>query len=283
MMRNLLSAGFLRLFRSKSLYITLAIMVVAGGAESFLGYAAMMEFIAAGAADSFITLDSRYFIFPFLAGILLSAFCALFVGAEYSSGTIRNKLAVGHSRLAVYLSNLILCVMAGLLLCMGYIAAVLAIGLPLLGPFHTPLPAVLWYTFCAAVMTASLAALFTMIAMLCQSRAVTAVACITLAYFLLFFGIFLNSRLSEPEIYPEQQYVEEGQIITTAASPNPFYVRGMKRVVYQFLYDLPGCHTVQLAAALPERASPRLPLYSLAVIVLSSGAGATLFQRKDLK
>lgn len=258
-------------------------MAGVGVFEAVAGWWAMMDFRSSGAADAMVSLDSRYFIFPFLSGILLSPFCALFVGAEHSDGTIRSKLAVGHGRGTVYLSNLLLCATAGILLCLSYITAVLAVGFPLLGAMHTPLPAVLWYTFCAIVMTSALAALFTMIAMLCQNKAVTAVTCITLAYFLLFLGIYLNARLSEPEIYPEQQYVQDGQIVTEAARPNPNHVRGVKRMVYQFLYDLPGCQTVQLAATIDTGTPPRLPLYSLAAVFLSTTAGILLFRRKDLK
>lgn len=282
-MANLLSAGFLRLWRSRSFWVCLAVMAGVGVFEAVAGWRAMMGFRSFGASDAMVSLDSRYFIFPFLSGILLSPFCALFVGAEYSDGTIRSKLAVGHTRGTVYLSNLLLCATAGILLCLAYITAVLAVGFPLLGAIHTPLPAVLWYTFCAIVMTSALAALFTMIAMLCQNRAVAAVTCISLAYFLLFLGIYLNARLSEPEIYPEQQYVQDGQIVTEAARPNPNYVRGAKRTVYQFLYDLPGCQTVQLAATIGTETPPRLPLYSLAAVFLSTTAGILLFRKKDLR
>lgn len=282
-MRNLLAAGLFRLWRSKSFYATLAVMAAVGAIEPILGYTAMLDLAAGGAADAFISLDSRYLLFPFLSGILLSIFCALFVGAEHSDGAMRNKLAAGHRRGTVYLSNLILCVTAGILLCLGYIAAVLAVGIPLLGPLRIPLPLILWYTFCSVVMTCALAAVFTLAAMLCQNKAVTAVTCISLAYFLLFLGIFLNSRLVEPEIQPERQYVEDGQIVTLPAKPNPSYVRGMKRAVYQLLYDLPGCQTVQLASTVDTGAPLRLPLWSLAAAVLSTGAGILLFRRKDLK
>ena len=193
-MRNLLAAGLFRLWRSKSFYATLAVMAAVGAVEPILGYAAMLDLAAGGTADAFISLDSRYLLFPFLSGILLSIFCALFVGAEHSDGAMRNKLAAGHRRWTVYLSNLILCVTAGILLCLGYIAAVLAVGIPLLGPLRIPLPLILWYTFCSVVMTCALSAVFTLAAMLCQNKAVTAVTCISLAYFLLFLGIFLNSR-----------------------------------------------------------------------------------------
>ncbi len=261
----------------------MAIMAGVGVFEAVEGWWVMIEFRASGAADAVVSLDSRYFIFPFLSGILMSAFCALFVGAEYSDGTIRNKLIVGHSRRTIYLSNLVLCVAAGVLLCLGYIAAVLAAGFPLLGPLHTPIPLILWYTLCSVVMTTAVTALFTMFAMLCQNKAVTAVTCIFLSYFLLFLGIYLNSRLEEPEIYPPYEYIQDGQIVTAEAQPNPSYIRGAKRAVYQFFYDLPGCQVVQLAASIDSGAPPRLPLCSLTVIVLSTGAGTALFRKKDLK
>ena len=70
--------------------------------------------------------------------LIQAPFLSVYLGTEFSEGTIRNKLVAGHSRPAVYLSNLILCAIAGVLLCLGYIAAVLAVGLPLLGPCAPP-------------------------------------------------------------------------------------------------------------------------------------------------
>lgn len=282
-MVNLLSAGFLRLRRSRSFWVCMAVMAGVAVFEAVAGWWAVMDFHVAGVEDAVVSLDSRYFIFPFLSGIVLSPFCALFVGAEYSDGGLRGKLAAGHSRAAVYLSNLVLCVAAGVLLCLAYIAVVLAVGLPLLGAMHASLPAVLWYTFCAVALTSALAALFTLVAMLCENKAVSVVVCIFLAYFLLFLGIYLNARLKEPEIYPAHEYIQDGQIMTAPAEPNPGYIRGTKRAVYQFLFDLPGCQTVQLASTVNTGAPPRLPLCSLAVTVLSAAAGIALFRRKDLK
>lgn len=261
----------------------MAVMAAVGIAEPFLSGWSAAELAAAGAADASVSLDSRYFMLPLLAGIPLSAFCSLFVGAEHSSGTMRSQLTAGHGRTAVCLSHVILCVSAGALLCLAYIAAVLAAGIPLLGPPRSPLPVLLWYAFCSLMMTAALAALFAVIAMLCSSRAVAAAVCITLAYLLLFSGLYFNARLTEPEFYPERQYVEDGRIVTAEAYPNPVYVRGARRAVYQFFYDLPGCQAVQLAASASAGAPPRLPLCSLAFAALAAGAGTARFKRKDLK
>ena len=193
-MSNLWSAHLLRLRRSRTFWISMGIMAASGALEALLGYGAMVELLRSGVEDAFVSLDSRYVLFHFIAGLLLSVFCALFTGAEYSDGAMRRKLAAGHSRAVVYLSHLALSVMVGVLLCLGYIAAVLAVGLPLLGPLQIPASTILFFTLCAFVMTAALAALFTLISMLCQNKAVTAVASIFLAYFLLFLGIFFNSQ-----------------------------------------------------------------------------------------
>ena len=281
-MSNLWSAHLLRLRRSRTFWISMGIMAASGALEALLGYGAMVELLRSGVEDAFVSLDSRYVLFHFIAGLLLSVFCALFTGAEYSDGAMRRKLAAGHSRAVVYLSHLALSVMVGVLLCLGYIAAVLAVGLPLLGPLQIPASTILFFTLCAFVMTAALAALFTLISMLCQNKAVTAVASIFLAYFLLFLGIFFNSRLTEPEFYPARQYVEDGQIVTEEAHPNPFYVQGPRRELYQFFYDLPGCQAVQLVAGLEHGLSGRLILYSLAVGAASTGAGVVLFRKKAL-
>lgn len=65
--------------------------------------------------------------------------------------------------------------------------------------------------------------------------------------------------------------------------PNPRYVGGAKRAALETIYDLlPTGQSLQymhVEAAHPER----LALYSLSVIVLSTGTGILLFRRKDLR
>lgn len=271
----LLKAGFSRLWRSASFWTAAAVMFAVG----------VFELAVGGQAAGFGVegvLDNRYVIFVLVSGVVLSAFCALFVGAEYSDGAIRNKLAVGHSRSAVYLSNLAVCSAAGVLACLSYILPITAAGIPLLGPFTMSAASLLWFTLCAFLMTAALCAVFTMIAMLNQNKAMVAVVCISLAYFLLFLGIYLNSRLGEQAVIPAREYIENGQILVQEAMPNPTYVRGVKRTIFQILYDLPGCQAVQLLAAAEERPW-RLPAVSLGAILASSAAGLALFRRKDLK
>jgi len=274
-MRNLIHAGFFRLWRSAAFWTAAGVMFAIGVFELAVSSQPRLQ-----SAEGI--LDNRYMIFVLLSGVVLSAFCSLFIGSEYSSGTMRNKIIAGHSRTAVYLSTLAVCTAAGVLVCCGYILPVVAVGVPLLGPFTMSVPVLLWFTLCGFIMTAALCAVFTMIAMLNRNKAAVAVICIFLAYFLLFLGMYLNTRLAEQPIIPAREYVENGQIMVREAMPNPEYVQGVKRTVFAFLYDLPGCQAVQLIA-LAEACPVRLPLVSLGFGIACTGAGLALFERKDLK
>ena len=274
-MRNLLSAGFSRLWRSASFWVSVGVMFVISVFELAVSYQPRLLGVEG-------ILDNRYMIFALLSGVVLSAFCSLFIGAEYSDGAMRNKIAVGHSRAAVYISNLTVCVAAGVLACLGYILPMTIVGIPLLGPFTMSARSLLWFTLCAFIMTAAMCAIFTMIAMLNQNKAVVAIICIFLAYFLLFLGIYLNSRLTEQAMIPAREYIENGQIMVREAMPNPGYVQGTKRRVFELLYDLPGCQAVQLLAT-SEACPVRLPLVSLLAVTASTGVGLAFFRRKDLK
>lgn len=271
----LLRANFSRLWRSASFWVSGLVMFGAGVFELALGVNARRQGLP-------VSLDNRYMLFVLMSGVVLSAFCSLFVGAEYSDGAIRNKIAAGHSRAAVYLADLAACAAAGVLVCLGYILPMTAAGIPLMGGFELPLPSILWFTLCAFLMTASLCAVFTMTALLNQNKAVVAIICIFLAYFLLFLGIYLNSRLTEQAVIPAREYIENGQILVREAMPNPSYVQGIKRTIFEILYGLPGCQAVQLIA-LSEACPVRLPLVSLGTAAASTAAGLVVFRRKDLK
>lgn len=275
-MRNLLCASFSRLWRSAAFWVSVGVMFAIGVFELAVSYQPRLM----GGVG---ILDNRYMIFALFTGVILSAFCSLFIGSEYSDGTMRNKITVGHSRTAVYLTNLAVCAAAGVLACFGYILPMVAVGVPLLGPFTVSISALVWFTLCVFIMTAAMCAIFTMIAMLNQNKAVVAIICIFLAYFLLFLGIYLNSRLTEQAIIPAREYVENGQIMVREAMPNPSYVQGVKRTVFEWLYDLPGCQAVELLATAEDGCPVRLPLLSLAAGAAATVAGLVLFRKKDLK
>lgn len=276
-MSRLLRAGFLHMKKSKLFQICLFVMVFLGIVSPLASYIDMVRY---GYPNE---LNNLFFYYCAYIGIAISVFCSLFIGTEYSDGTIRNKIVVGHSRFHIYLTNLIVCSAGAVLLCLAYMIPVLGIGIPLLGSFTMPLPAVLVFVLVSLLMATAFVSLFTLVAMLCPNKALTAVICILGAFFLLIAGTYIHSRLDAPETYSGYSFSLDGEMTEGEEILNPSYLRGTKRKVYEFLYDfLPGGQQIQLTAV--SASQPLLlSLYSLSIIVTASGCGIFFFQRKDIK
>lgn len=278
-MSKLLSANFSRMKKDRIFWIGMAFTLAMGIFSHIMYYKQNIQY-----PEYPITLESGFFIPAMFIGIIASVFCSMFIGTEYNDGTIRNKITVGHSRTAVYLSNLTVCIAACILMCLTFTVVYTAIGYFHLGWFKSDLKTIFIFFIAMLMMAVLNCAIFTLIAMLNQNKAVSAVVCILLAFGMLFLGTYINTSLNEPEIYDAYTYVNDnGEIESDEAEPNPNYVGGTKRKVYEFINDfLPGGQAVQIAnmsAPKPEI----FILYSSVILVITTGAGAFIFRKKDLK
>ena len=190
-MNKLLSAGFFRLKKNLLFWLSMVFMAIAGISFPLAAYADSQKY------GLVYTLEGNFFTSAVFAVILSSVFCSLFIGADYSSGTIRNKVIAGHNRVSLYLANLVICIAACLLMTAAYSAAYLATGLPLLGTFTISAKTVMTFVAILLCLIIAASALFTVISMLIRSKASSAVTCILLAFILLFAGTYLNARLNE--------------------------------------------------------------------------------------
>lgn len=278
-MSNLLRSNFFRLWRSKSFW---ACMVFQTGTGIYVPVSCYMYCIQ-NPSPSSQHLDAELLSFiPFVC-ILSALFCALFIGSEYSDGTIRNQLVVGHRRWEIYLSHLITCTAGCLLMCVAYLLPCLAVGISLFGPPATDLSTVLAYVGTSLVLTVALTSLYTMLVMLIQNRAVSAVVALVLSFGLLLSGSYLYSYLNYPPFYTQVTYDPVTGEMVEEEVEYPFYLKGTKREVYQLLCDVnPGGQVMQ-CVAWDAPHLPRLPLSSAAVTVVTTGVGLWLFRRKDLK
>lgn len=277
-MRKLLSANFARLFKDKIFWICMILMAAIGFYVYITSVVRQM-----GQFGLDLAPEDNLFGFCMFTAIFQSVFVSIFVGTEYNDGTIRNKLAVGHSRPAIYLSNVIVCAAAGLLMCLAYIAAALIIGLPAMGGFDTDPGTVLLYAGASFLMSIAFSAIFTFVAMLIQNRSIVAVINIVGVFTLLMAAVYMQTMLREPEIQKNYSYAVGQDTGTIQEEPNPNYVDGIQRDIYTFLNDfLPSGQTLALTAG--ESPHPqRLALYSGIIIVAVSGAGILIFRKKDIK
>ena len=276
-MRKLLRAGFFRLTRDRIFLISIAVMFIAGAGMPVIHY---YDNLSGGTGW---TADSTSFVFAFIAPILLSVVTALFVGSEYSDGTVRNKLAVGHKRHCIYLSNLTVCTSAGVMLCAAYLVPHTVMGLLLLGKFQTAPGKLLVYAGVNAALVIAFGSLFVLVAMLCRNRAYSTAGCILLVFALLFAGFRITSALNEPEYYSGYSYTENGVTVTEEPERNPNYLSGKKRQAYEFLRDfVPGGQAIGLANMNAEEPA-RLAVYDGIIILAAAAVGLGCFRRRDLK
>ena len=230
-----------------------------------------------------LTPDSTSFAFVFFVPILLSCAAPLFIGSEYSDGTMRNKLIVGHKRYNIYLSEQFVCTAAGFMLCLAYIVPHTALSLILLGKFESAPDKLAAYVGVSCALIIALNAVFTAFSMLCRYKAYSTAVCILLVFALLFVGIGITSALNEPEYYVGYTYTENGITTSEEAEPNPNYLSGTKREIYEFLNDFTsGGQMLKLAGMNSEKPAV-LALYDGLITLAATVLGVILFRRKDLK
>lgn len=280
-MSRLLSADFAKLRKNKFFWICMAGMFLFGVFMAIMDYISTLQY-----GDYEAQITNVLFIYPLVVAILIPAFVSLFVGTEYSDGTIRNKMIIGHTRTGIYLSDLIVCSVAGIGFCVSYIIGVLLAGLPLYTIDTGILEGVAKLVLCSFAMSVAFTALCILTAMLCQNKALTAVINILAACFLLIISIYIMSRLREPEFYSGYTLnTATGEIDVSEEEPNPDYLRGTEREVYQFLNDfLPTGQAVNLPGQGELSQSPGLlAAYSVSIIIVSTGIGVFAFKKRDVK
>ena len=158
-----------------------------------------------------------------------------------------------------------------------------AVGVPLLGWFTKPASLLLWAIAGSVVMLAAFCAIFTFVAMNCSRKATSVVICLLGVFVLLIVTVVIDGRLNAPEFIQGYEMSFNGQVVDTVPEPNPRYLRGTERAVYQFLYDLlPTGQSLQYTMLNFTEPGKLMGLSGL-VCAVFTGAGAALFRRKDLK
>lgn len=214
-------------------------------------------------------------------GLVMAVLVSLFVGTEYSDGTLRNKLIVGRTRIEIYVSSFLTCAAAGVMLSGIYIVVSCAVGMPMYGGFQMEAGALLLLVLDGTLAIVAYTAVFHMVSMLIGNKTATAVITLLGVMVIMFVACYLLSRLSAPEYYDGLIMIDGA--ISTQRMPNDLYLRGGARTVTQFIVDLlPSGQCLQisnLTALHPDR----MPLYSLGIIAVVNAVGAMLFRKKDLK
>lgn len=282
-MRNLLLAHFARLRKNIFFWICLIASFAYGVSSVNTWHQRSQVLFDMGQPQRLEFMAELLHNCPMFLGIMLAAFISLFLSTEYNDATIRNKLAVGHSRTNIYLSSLITMIVAAFLMCAAYQIPVLALGAPYLGVTESD-PQMLAGILALCM---SYCAVFAVVCMSCDRKAVASVICILGVLALIWVSINMYNQLMRPEFISSGAFDEIAQSwVETERQPNPNYVGEPLRTVYKFFVDiLPTGQAMQYSniTVITSKQLVLLPLYSLVVTVLSTSAGLVLFKHKNLK
>ena len=283
-MSKLLRADFVRLFKSGIFWFGAAAMAGLAGFVVFTRWSDMQAIPGySRPADSLLFNGGMYI------GIVIAVFMGIFVGQDYSGGTIRNKHIIGHSRMAMYLSNLIICFTASIMIYFAFVAVITgSSALGIIGGFEMPLGkmAELHLTTVFAIM--SISSILLLISMLIPNKAAGVVTGMILAIFLIGIANTIDYRLTAKEYTQPYSFTVTNadgtqQEIEQPSMKNPKYLTGTKREVFQFFHDTLPVDQIMQEFYEENAFEKNYPLRSLCVAAIVTGTGIFLFHRKDLK
>lgn len=274
-MIKLLNAGFTRLRKNKAFWLLTIFSIGLALFMIYTQYSDMKKY------EEVIEVEQLMLNYATIIGIVIAIFTSLFLGVEYSDGAIRNKISIGHKRINIYLSNLAITSITSLFSYVLFMIIIAIIGIPLFGGVTMSMLVLLKLIGCIFVTIIAYSSIFTFIAMMISNKTITAIVSIMLVLGLMIFSVTSLNILSA------QEYIQSGSLVDGEMQfqmeKNPRYPSEDERKVHQTLIDInPAGQMFQIAG----RVAPNLkvlPLYSLGIIVIFTGAGLVLFKKKELK
>lgn len=280
-MRNLLQAETRRLFRSKTFRIVAVINCLIGiFLQGMLYLRTVREHFEA-------TFDGMLFV-PFLfMGYLIVIAVSMIVGTEWSDGTLRNKLIIGHSRVKLYFVYLYVAELASILWMIAYWIGFSISGILLFGTKTSwTADEVFLRIGVFAVSMLAYTAIYLLILVISQNKSLTAILAFCVAIAMWFAAVAIQSRLNEPEYYDDYVMAEDGGIEVKGNVKNEYYLSGKKREAYELVLQiLPAGQAVITSGGFEEteNASGYMAVYSALIVAGCSLGSILIFRKKDIK
>lgn len=281
-MNKLLSADFTRLWKNKVFWLGAACMALLACWIICIGYGQNVRWADDDIGFEPNRLDAYLFQFAPMIGGFAAVIISLFLGADYSDGTIRNKLIVGSRRRDIYLSNLVVCTAASLICMAAYLICAFAVGIPLLGVPTADARMVLACILLCVLFTTAFSSIFTMLGMLNHNRAGAAVLAILVFLALLFAASYCYNLLQIPEMSSAVIFTANGMEVGDP-QPNPDYVEGEMRNALQFIVDFLPAGQGILIASYEGVHLWQMGGYSVLITAATTLLGLFGFSRKDIK
>lgn len=280
-MNKLLRADFARLFRSKCFWISAILCVI------YPVFICVTNYIDASRYDYICCLeDSAWSIEAFLS-IAVAVLIPVFIGTEYSDKTIRNKIVIGHGKSKIFVSNIIVCVVASAILLTIHNIVLFPLGL-ILFTVGSSVKYIVMITLEGYAATILLSVIMVILSMFISRKTAASITCIMITLGLLLAGVYVKSALREPEfiqIYDVEITDAEMDLVNFEGKmvPNSNYIReGIKRDIYEYVKNMTvGAQIVDVSDD-HEIDWRWFAFFDSAAVIVFTIGGALLFKKKEI-
>lgn len=267
-MIRLLSANQIRLRKSKLFWI---------GMFATIGYCVFLLIVnyiekVSYIGNSIVQLN-WYLLSPFsVVSFFCPLFCSIFIGTEYSDGTMRNRLIVGHTRSKIYFAIFATVCVANILITLIASTVIIVLGRLLIGWSIINPPLLILHYIGGMMMLVASAGLYTLLAMAIHNKGISVAT--SIVTFLVSYGL---SCVVQRLVYG----LRNGEALSDILG---FLSEGMiSQPVLEFIYDLfPSGQTLQYSGNIILHPI-RLPLCALAFCLVTILCGLAIFNKRDMK
>ena len=281
-MRKLLSANFYRLWKSKIFWLLEGICFLFG----VINYA-LVAVNTKNLGQGWLEHNAHsYFYLPqvLVMVVVIAVFTSFFIGADYSDGTIRNKLAVGHSRETFYLSCLVTTAAAELFFLSAFLLPVFLIGIPFSGSaVITCVSLQPWRIINILLFLMEYTSLFVLLTLLDSYKARNVLICLMAAVVLILLGIVVYGRYMQPEFVDIVTALPDGGVELKQGIPNGKYLTGTLRTIFEWFTLLLPSGSIMFSLDKNLGFDWRCPALALLITLLLTRFGIRLFRKKDIR
>lgn len=272
-MRELIRANFQRMFKSRLFWGCVLFMYIVSAGE--LLSSKIEQLTGAGSAVASV-LDSLLYDGALRLCVVMAVFVSVFIGTDYSDGTIRNKITLGHHRSNIYLANLIVCASAAVIMQAIHLFSLIIPGSCLFHDMTAATNEVIMLILLDMLAINAFSAIYVAICMTSRSKSTSAIVSLLFVFSVSLLSLIIFQELLQPE------YVTDS--VSLELVRNSYYVDGLKRSLFVFLNDvLPSSQIMQLESQQVIGHTDRFIIYDLAIMAVMTLGGIIVFQGEDLK
>lgn len=234
-------------------------------------------------------IDSFLFYIILVIGAFSAVCVSQFIGTEYSCGTIRNKLAVGHTRTVIYVAEFILQALAAVILFHLSLLTIVITGAICGWTYYFSFPVLFGYYLACICTIIVITAISVLVSMLARSN---------LSGLLILLALYLGLTLTGNNSYSflKEREMNMADAAQTEASSDGAYTDDRAWVMNEYLLlinpygqtlcesgPVYGSHGRYIETQILRHPFPRVFLFSAVESLGLTVLGIAAFKKKDIK